>query len=131
MQNKNIKIWRYIFLRYVISFVVLYSTNKSLTKIERSDLQRGEDWFMFFWLFITPVIIELIIIGIPMAYGLTKLTNSNKVYTYLLFIVLFTIEFLFTSWIFAMNFVVIKLIISVLLFILFFWKRIFPNLRLR
>ncbi len=131
MQNKNIKIWRYIFLRYVISFVVLYSTNKSLTKIEWSDLQRGEDWFMFFWLFITPVIIELIIIGIPMTYGLTKLTNSNKVYIYLLFIVLFTIEFLFTSWIFAMNFVVIKLIISVLLFILLFWKRIFPNLRLR
>lgn len=124
----SIKIWRYILLRYVISFLVLYTTNKSLKRLEWEDFQNWEDWFMFLWIFITPAILELIFIGLPMTYGLKKLTNKNKIFIYLLFIILFTIEFLFFSWIFALNFVIIKLFVSVFLFFCFYWKKIvFPS----
>jgi|SRR5690554_3118801 len=125
MKNVIFKISGYIILRYLSFFVVLYSIDKSAKKVQLLDLQKREDWIMFLWLFGIPVLLELLIIGLPMAYGLNKLSNlSNKIIIYVLLFILFLIEFLFANWIYGMQSAFIKIGISVVLFLLFFSKRI-------
>lgn len=125
MGNVIIKIAGYIFLRYVSFLAVLYATDKSVKKTQWTDLQKGEDWFMFLWLFGLPVLLEFLIIGLPMGYGLNKMSNSNKVYIYVLFLVLFVLEFLFANWIYGTQSAFIKTGISIMLFLGLFWKRLF------
>jgi len=119
------KVFGYIFFRHIAFFVVLYTTDKAVKMVQSSDLRNREDWFMFLWLFGLPVLLEFLIIGLPMGYGLNKLSNSNRVYIYVLFLVLFVVEFLFSNWIYGTQSAFIKTGISVVLFLVLFWKRIF------
>lgn len=126
MGNVFVKVIGYVFLRYVIFFIVLYSLSENVKAIGFRDLKTGEDWFMLSWLFILPLLLELLIIGLPMGYGLKKLSNmSSRIPFYLLFVVLFIIEFLFANWLYGMQSAFIKVGISAILFLLLFWKRIF------
>jgi len=118
-----IKIAGYIFLRYVTFFIILVNTKK--LSWNWSNLKKEEDWFMFLWLFGLPVLLEFLVIGLPMNFGLNKLTNTNKISIYTLFIILFVIEFLFANWIYGTQSAVIKIGISIVLFLILFWKRIF------
>lgn len=125
MGNILLKVAGYILFRYFAFFVVLYTTDNNVKMVQPSDLRNKEDWFMFLWLFGLPVLLEFLIIGLPMGYGLNKLSNSNKIYIYILFLVLFVIEFLFANWIYGTQSAFIKTGISVVLFLLLFWKRLF------
>lgn len=123
MGNVIYKILGYIFFRYLAFFIILVFFRD--VKWNWSNLKNGEDWFYFGWLFFVPVIIEIIVFGLPMGYGLNKLSNSNKIYIYALFLVLFVIEFLFANWIYGTQSAFIKTGISILLFLILFWKRLF------
>lgn len=125
MWSVILKVFGYIFFRYIAFFVVLYTTDKSVKMVQSSDLRNREDWFMFLWLFGLPILLEFLIIGLPMGYGLNKLSNSNKFYIYVLFLVLFVIEFLFANWIYGTHSAFIKTGIGVILFLVLFWKRLF------
>lgn len=125
MWNVILKVFGYIFFRYFAFFIVLYTTDKTVKIVQSSDLRNREDWFMFLWLFGLPVLLECLIIGLPMGYGLNKLSNSNKAYIYALFLVLFVIEFLFANWIYGTQSAFIKTSISIVLFLVLFWKRLF------
>lgn len=123
MGNVIYKILGYILVRYIIFFIILVFYKN--VKWNWSNLKGGEDWFYFGWLFFVPVIIEIFVFGLPMGYGLNKLSNSNKGYIYVLFLVLFVIEFLFTNWLYGTQSAFIKTGISVVLFLILFWKRLF------
>lgn len=123
MGNILLKVTGYILFRYFAFFATLYATDKNVKIVQWSDLRKEEDWFMFLWLFGFPVLLEFLIIGLPMSYGLNKLSNSNKLY--ILLLVLFMIEFLFANWIYGTQSAFIKIGISIVLFLVFFWKRLF------
>lgn len=125
MWNVILKVFGYLFFRYFAFFIVLYTIDKTVKIVQSSDLRNREDWFMFLWLFGLPVLLECLIIGLPMGYGLNKLSNSNKAYIYALFLVLFVIEFLFANWIYGTQSAFIKTSISIVLFLVLFWKRLF------
>ncbi|OQP39966.1 hypothetical protein A4H97_17265 [Niastella yeongjuensis] len=127
MRNLTTKVAGYIFLRYVLYLTVVYATNKDARFVKSSDLRSGEDWFYFIWLFGIPVLIEMIVIGPPLFYGLKKIsTAGNRFVFYLLFIGLFAIEFLISNWVYgSQSSAVLKVCISVLLFLILFFKRLF------
>lgn len=122
-----IKIIGYIFLRYLLLLVVIYTTNKEAKMVQWYDLRNAEDWFYFFWMFLFFPVVETIIFTLPFSYGLKKIKENKKVWVYFLFLGLFIAEFLlgmfFTSQkIEIFNF--IKVGISTVLFLLLFWKRL-------
>lgn len=119
------KVFSYVIFRYFIFFVFINITDKNVKMINCSDLKTAEDWFMFLWLFGFPVLFEFITIGLPMSYGLSKFSKSNKIYIYVLFLVLFMIEFLFANWIYGTPFAFTKIGISIVLFFIFFSRCIF------
>lgn len=120
------KVIGYVFLRYLVFLGILYLTNKNAKMVKWSDLKNGEDWFYFFWLFFIPVIAEAVLLGLPMAYDLGKIPNStNKFPLYLLLIGLFVIEFFIADWLYGTPSSYWKISISLVLFLLFFWKRLF------
>jgi len=126
MRSGILKIFGYIFFRYLAFFATLYITDKNVKMVQWSDLRKGEDWFMLLWLFGLPVLFEFLIIGLPMSYGLNKLPNvSNKTFVYILILILFVIEFLFANWIYGTQSAFIKVGISIILFLVLFWKRLF------
>ena len=124
MRNAVIKTSGYILLRYLLFFIILYTTNKDVKMVGSQNLKNWEDWFMLFWLFVLPLLLELLIIGLPISYGLRKVyTTTNKVPIYTLFVALFIIEFLFANWLYGIQSAFLKVGISVALFLILFWKR--------
>lgn len=125
MGKLTVKVIGYILLRYIIFFGILYSS-KTAKMVKWSDLQKGADWFMFFWLFFVPIIGEIVIIGIPMAYDLSKIsTSTNKFLLYSILVALFVVEFLIADWLYGIPASYWKLSVSITLFLLFFWRRLF------
>lgn len=126
MRNFIVKVFGYVFLRSLLFLGMFHSVNKSAKMVKWSDLQNREDWFYFFWLFMIPIIAEVILLGLPMAYGLGKMPNSiNKFPLYLLFIGLFMIEFIVANWLYGTPASYWKISISLVLLLLFFRKRLF------
>jgi len=115
MRNLNLIIVSYILLRYALFLLLIQAIYKEVKWVKRSDLNSGEDWFMFAWLFIVPVLIEVIIFTLPIKYGINRIeVSKNRLPYYLYFGLLFLIEFIF-----------IKILISVVLFFLYFRKSLF------
>ena len=125
MNNLIIKVAGYIALRYLFFLASVYATGKDARFVKSSDLKNGEDFFYFFWLFGVPVLIDFIIIGLPLTYGLARVNNSNKFMFYLLFAGLFLIEFIVGNWMYGSQSAIIKVGISLFLFLILFWKCIF------
>lgn len=112
----------YIFLRYLFFLIAIYIFNKESKFISWADLQNSDDWFYFFWLFFIPMIIEIIIIGIPLAFGLNRVISSNGNLYYLLFLLIFAVEFIFADYLYGIQSSMLKISISLALFFVFFWK---------
>jgi len=104
---------------------MVYFIEKDAKMVRLSDLKNKEDLFYFFWLFGIPVIVEIIIIGLPLSYGLEGKTRTGSGWYYLLFLMLFVIEFAFASWIYGVDSSIVKVLISLILFFAFFWKKLF------
>ena len=111
----------YIFLRYLLFLIAIYVFNKEASFISWSDLRNNEDWFYFFWLFGIPIILEIIIVGIPLTFGLSRVTNSNGKWYYLLFLLLFAVEFAFANYLYGIQSSILKIGPSLVLFFIFFW----------
>lgn len=126
MRSLLFKVTGYIAIRYLIFLTLLYITKEDVKIVRPSELQKGEDWFMFVWLFALPVFIEFLIIGIPFWHGLNRLANSSKnIFVYILFVILFLIEFFIANWLYGSESAFIKVATSSVLFLIFFRKRIF------
>jgi len=130
-----IKIWKYIGIRYLITFILFFAFIHKDWKFEgwgtlRDSLHSFEDWFMFFWLFILPVLFELLYQGLAMSYCLKKLNRQNWLLMLFIFVLLFILEFILTIQFFAINFVATKLIVSVVLFFVFYGNYLMLQSRL-
>jgi L-asparagine transporter-like permease len=130
-----IKIWKYIGIRYLITFILFFAFIHKEWRFEgwdtlRDSLDSFEDWFMFFWLFILPVLFELLYQGLAMSYFLKKLSRQNWLLMFFTFVLLFSLEFIVTIQFFAIHFVTTKLIVSVVLFFVFYGNYIMLQTRL-
>ena len=126
MGNLIFMVIGYIFLRFVIFYAMLFLIDKNMKLLKSSDLESGEDWLYFLWLFFVPTAIEAILLSFPFSFGLRKIYIShNKLFFYFLFIALFIVEFILSNWLYGTQSAVIKIIISLLLFLLLFRKRLF------
>ncbi len=112
----------YIFLRYLLFIIVLYIFKDEVKLLTGADLQNGEDWFYFIWLFCIPIILEIIIVGYPLAYALNRVINTKKKWYYLLFLVLFTVEFAFANYLYGVQAAILKAAVSLVLFFVFFLR---------
>ncbi len=129
------KIWKYIGIRYLITFILFLAFIHKEWRFEgwstlRDSLDSFEDWFMFFWLFILPVLFELLYQGLAMSYFLKKLSRQNWLLMLFIFVLLFILEFTVTIQLFAIHFVATKLFVSVVLFFVFYRKYIMLQSRL-
>lgn len=123
MGNLIIKVAGYILLRSVLFLITIVVTQN--LQWEWSNLKTGKDWSMFLWMVLAPVVIEIILLGIPLAYGLDRITTArSKILFYLLFLGLFVIEFLLSNWLYGTQSAIIKVAISILLFVLIFRQRL-------
>ncbi len=128
VRNLNFKVVSYILLRYSLFVIFIVGIYKEIKWVKWSDLHSCEDWFMFIWLFIVPVLIEVIIFTLPIKYGINRIeVSKNKIPYFLLFSFLFLIEFIFCNSILAKPFNYIKVFISVVLFFLYFRKSLFKE----
>jgi hypothetical protein len=134
MSKEFVKMIIYVFLRYLVFILIIYLffvDNVKLPTCRDLIQSSSEDFSMFFWLFILPNLIEFLLIGIPMFYVLIKIENINKLYIYLLLVVLFVVEFFLSQKLYGQFYAYVKIGISIFLFILFFWKllasKIYPS----
>ena len=98
--------------------------------VQWSDLQNSEDWFYFFWLFFILPIIESILFIIPLTYGLIKVGQQKSFWIYFLIIMVFVVEGLIFYRIANQKIdigLLVKLSISIALFLMLFWKRLFKT----
>lgn len=120
-----LKVIGYFILRYIAFFIILFTAGENVKTVQSSDLKSGEDWFIFLWLFGLPFLFEILIIGLPMSFGLNKLSSAtNKLLIYRGLFVLFVIEFFIANWIYGTQSAFIKIGASLILFIALFWKRL-------
>ena len=129
------KIWKYIGIRYLITFILFFAFIHKEWRFEgwstlRDSLDSFEDWFMFFWLFILPVLFELLYQGLAMSYFLKKLSRQNWLLMLFIFVLLFILEFTVTIQLFAIHFVATKLFVSVVLFFVFYGNYLMLQSRL-
>jgi len=126
MSNLIVRVIGYIFFRFLVFFTTISIIDKNVKWVKWSDLRNGEDWFMLAWLFFVPTVIEGIILVYPFSYGLSKIENAqNKLPYYLLFSVLFFIEFIVSHWFIGIKYPFFKVITSIVVFLILFRKRLF------
>lgn len=93
--------------------------------VKMSDLRRWQDWFYFFWLFVLPLLIDFVILGLPTWIALCKMsTVSNRILFYFLFLISFVVEYIFAQSLYGTQSAMIKVGICIALFFLLFGKRL-------
>lgn len=126
MKSLIFRVLGYIVLRNFIFYFTLPFLSKEVKGINLENFKNGEDWFMFSWLFLLPATVEAILFFLPFSYGLEKIENSsNKPTIYLLFSVLFIIEYAANHWFIGLTYPLYKIGVSIFLFILLFRKQLF------
>lgn len=121
------KIWKYIIIRYLVTLLIFFMFIYTAWHFEGCGslscfFSSFENWFMFFWLFILPILFECLYQGLLLTYCLKKLTRRNELIILFIISLLFFLEFKVTIQIFSIHFVCTKLIVSVILFFVFYGK---------
>jgi len=122
MNRINIKVLGYFFLRYIFFYVVLLLTSENVKGINIQDLKTGKDWFMLTWLFLVPLLIEIVVLIYPFSYGLNKVSKGQNKYMYVVFLGAFLMEYVIYNWMIGLSYPFLKIGVSIVLFILLFRK---------
>jgi hypothetical protein len=122
---KIINIFLYFLIKYVIFFFILMLLNNDFTLLKISNIKTGEGLFIYLWMILFFPIIEMILFSIP-------IYNAFKVNKFIIFLLIITITmiieyflyvYLTTQHLFDRD-AMIKTSISILLLLIFFYKRI-------
>ena len=125
MKNFIFKVLGYIVLRNFLFHFTLPFISKEVKWVKLENLKNGDDWFMFSWLFLLPAVVEAIIFFLPFSYGLDKIESKSNISNfYLLFVVLFIVEYSVNHWFIGLIYPLYKIGISIFLFILMFRKQL-------
>lgn len=122
---RTINIFLYFLIKYVIFFFILMLLNNDFTLLKISNIKTGEGLFIYLWMILFFPIIEMILFSIP-------IYNAFKVNKFIIFLLIITITmiieyflyvYLTTQHLFDRD-AMIKTSISILLLLIFFYKRI-------
>lgn len=124
MGKQAIFVILYQFAKNFFFLLIISWAYNDVHMVSPSDIKNIEDWMMFSWFFLVPILIEVITLAFPFAYGLTRRgVRTNKAY-YLYFFFLFVVEFSIAKWIIGFSYSALKIFISVVLFVLIFRRRL-------
>lgn len=121
MKNKIIKFIAYILVQYILIYGYYFVVKK--INWHWQNIKNEEDIIFTAWIFLSLPLIEIIILIFPMLMALKK----EGVTRYLILIFCFVVEF-FICW-FMTNekvetWMIVKIVLSVVLFFLFFRKQL-------
>lgn len=130
LKSKFLNLVIYIFIKYLIIFLLFMVKNNNFKLLELNNIRNGQDLFYYLWIILFFPIIDVILFSVPLYYSLK---TKNKVYFVLSLLTVFSIEYLmsvyFTSQkIFDID-VLVKVIIGVIVFLIFFYRNIFNKFR--
>ncbi len=121
----------YLLINCIIFYLFLMIMNNDFTMLKGVfNIKDGTDLFYYLWIILFFPILDIILFSIPLYYSLK---TKNKVYFILNLLTVFIIEYLmnvyFTSQkIFDID-VLLKVIIGVIVFLIFFYKSIFEKFK--
>lgn len=127
--GKTAKAMIYILVSYVLFLVFTFYLNEEAKVVKPADLRNAEDWFYFLWLFLVPLLIDVVIIGVPIIVALGKPANrvNTRIQKIVVIVFFFLLDYCIARTIYGAESALVKILIIVLLFPLFFWKEIFLN----
>ena len=122
---KIINIFLYFVVKYIIFFCILMLLNNDFTLLNISNIKTGEGLFIYLWMVLFFPIIEMIFFSIP-------IYNAFKVNNFIIFLLIITITMLIEYFLYVYfttqhlfdRDAMIKTCISLLLLVIFFYKRI-------
>lgn len=114
----------YLLVRSFVFLLTISLLFKDVKVVKLSDLNDKEDWLMFLWLFFVSALIEVIVLTFPFVYGLSRQDVKDSKLYYLFFALLFLVEFIISHWLIGMRYPFIKILISLVLFLVVFRKRL-------
>jgi hypothetical protein len=122
---KIINIFLYFLIKYVIFFFILMLLNNDFTLLKISNIKTGEGLFIYLWMILFFPIIEMILFSIPIynAFKVNKFVIFLLVITVTMIVEYFLYVYLTTQHLFDRD-AMIKTSISILLLLIFFYKRI-------
>jgi hypothetical protein len=122
---KVINIFLYFLIKYVIFFFILMLLNNDFTLLKISNIKTGEGLFIYLWMILFFPIIEMILFSIPIynAFKVNKFVIFLLIITITMIIEYFLYVYLTTQHLFDRD-AMIKTSISILLLVIFFYKRI-------
>lgn len=118
------KILSYLIIRSTLFYGLLLTVNKSINGEQSIELRTIQDWFMLLWLFIVPIIIDIVIFGYPFYYILNKLNKNVTLMYYAMIFGLFIVEFILANWVVCFAFPLVKVFIGAALLCLMFHKQL-------
>lgn len=128
MKNLKFKVLFFIILSYVIFLSLLYILYGESQIDFTFTLPRFIDIFFFLWLFVVPLLVYILILGIPL-YFMFK-NNEKGINPFRLFLViigLFFVDSIFTSFIYGIEVIHFKIAINAILFVTVFGNYIRMN----
>ena len=121
MKKIIFKIFAYIFIRYIFSWVGMYFIGNENAKLLRpSDIRTGDDSFFAMFIFGLPLILDLLILGLPLFYIMKKFSIKKKIDFYFFILILLILDFILSYNFYGGEYAAFKLLLNILLFPLFF-----------
>ena len=122
---KVINIFLYFLIKCVIFFCILMLLNNDFTLLKISNIKTREGLFIYLWMILFFPIIDMIFFAIPIynAFKVKKFIMFFLIITITMIIEYFLYVYFTTQHLFDRD-AIIKTCISVLLLMLFFYKRI-------
>lgn len=120
---KYLNVVLYTFIKYIIIFSFFMIKDNSFKLLQFNNIRNGQDLFYYLWILLFFPIIDIILFSAPLYFGLK---SKKKIIFLLSLILIFSIEYLmnvyFTSQKIFDKDVLLKVLIGMLLFIIFFHK---------
>ena len=122
---KVINIFLYFVVKYIILFCILMLLNNDFTLLKISNIKTGEGLFIYLWMILFFPIIEMILFLVPIynAFKVNKFIIFLLIITIIMIIEYFLYVYFTTQHLFDRD-AMIKTCISILLLVIFFYKKI-------
>lgn len=122
---KYLNVVLYTFIKYIIIFSFFMIKDNSFKLLQFNNIKNGQDLFYYLWILLFFPVIDIILFSAPLYFSLK---SKNKFIFLINLILIFSIEYLmnvyFTSQKIFDKDVLLKVLIGIIIFILFFYKAI-------
>lgn len=114
----------FILMKYLLFYIFLMLKNENYTLIRINDLKTSDDWFYYLWIFLFMPCLVSIFFSAPIYFSFR--IKKFPIFVFLIGVIFLAEYFLYTYFASQTDLIngVYNGVISVLLFVLFFYKHI-------